>query len=70
MTTVVNTTPATENNSSMGMFLGLIFLLIVVFLFFFYGLPMLRGASQQVPNKVDVQMPDKVDVNVKTNPQQ
>lgn len=69
MTTVVNTPGSTSSDSSgMGMIIGVIVLLAIVFLIFFYGMPLLRGTSTQQNNAPSVQVPDQVDVNV-TKPQ-
>lgn len=59
MTTVVNT-PGSSNSSdsSVGMVLGLIVLLVVLGLFFVYALPAIRGSAPAQPNGA-------IDVNVK-----
>ncbi len=58
MTTIVNTPPASkESGGGMGMIIGLIVLIVVVFLFFVYGLPAIRqmGTPQiNIPSKIDV----------------
>lgn len=69
MTTVVNTpAPASNDNSGMGMIIGVIVLLAVVFLIFFYGMPYMRGTQQQEQSAPTIQVPDKVDINI-TKPQ-
>ncbi len=70
MATIVNTTPATSGESGsggMGFLLGIILLVLFAFVFFVYGLPYVTGAirGSQAPQ---VQVPDKVDVNVKGLP--
>ncbi len=67
MATIVNTTPTTSGetgSSGMGFLLGVIVLVLFAFVFFVYGLPYISGAvrSTQSPQ---IQVPDKVDVNVK-----
>jgi hypothetical protein len=44
----------------MGVVVSLILVLVIAFLFIFYGLPMLRQAA--VPTQINV--PDKIDVNI------
>lgn len=67
MATIVNT-PASSDNSSgaLTMLMGLGFLLVLVILFFYFGLPMLNRATQAP----QVNIPDQVDVNVNGLPQQ
>ncbi len=56
--------PAAESSDSgMGFLMGVILLVVVLFLLFYYGLPALRsGTSQMTTPQVNV--PGKVDVNV------
>ncbi len=70
MTTVVNNpTPSSSDSSGMGMMIGIIVLLAIVFLIFFYGMPFLRGsATQQESAPATINVPDQVEVNV-TKPQ-
>jgi hypothetical protein len=71
MTTVVNNpaTPATTDNSGVtGLIVGLIVVAFLAFLFFFYGLPAFRNATQKAPTNVDVEVPK--DINVEVNPNQ
>ncbi len=64
MTTVVNN-PASSNDggNSMGFLLGAIILVLFGALFFFYGLPYLRGSNQgpqiEVPSTIDVNVNEK-----------
>lgn len=52
----------TSDSSGTNFLLGVIFLIVALFLFFYYGLPMIQGATtQQQPS---IQVPGKVDVNV------
>jgi hypothetical protein len=69
MTTVVNTPggSTSSDSSGMGMIIGVIVLLAIVFLIFFYGMPFLRGTATQqnsAPAPASVNLPDQVDVNV------
>lgn len=70
MATIVNTptVPAQDNSSATSMLVGFLVLAAIAFLFFFYGLPALRNATQQAPNGVNVEIPKEVDVNVNQNP--
>lgn len=58
MATVINNPPANEEGNGTGFLLGIIALIIFVFLFLYYGLPMIRqsfsGPQINVPNKIDV----------------
>jgi len=66
MSTVINNPPASDSNGSgMGFLVGIILIVVVVFLFFYYGLPVLRGAL--VGSAPQVNVPDKIDVNVNQN---
>lgn len=49
----------TEGGNSTGMIVGLVILVIVIFLFFYYGLPAFQGQQG-----VNLNVPDKIDVNV------
>lgn len=63
MATIVNNPPATQQESSgNGFLLGVVLLIIFAVLFFIYGLPMLTNSF----SGPQVQVPDKVDVNVNT----
>lgn len=60
MTTIVNTPASTtDSNDSTGMIIGFILLMVLLFVFFVYGLPMMRQSSTP-----QVNVPDKVDVNI------
>lgn len=63
MTTIINTPPATNNESggSMGMIIGLVVLLILGYLFFVYGLPAIQNMQVGTPQ---INIPAKVDVNI------
>lgn len=64
MATIVNSPPAQSDNSSLlvvGVFLLLAFLVIVGY----FGLPLLRNMNT-VSQPTQIQVPDKIDVNVQT----
>lgn len=58
MTTIVNTPPASkESGGGIGMIVGFLVLIVVVYLFFVFGLPAIRqmGSPQiNIPSKIDV----------------
>lgn len=62
MATIVNTTPAVsrDEGSGMVMVVGLILLFVLLFLFFVYGLPLLRQST----NAPQINVPGKIDVNL------
>jgi len=72
MATIINTpaAPAQDNSSATGLMVGLVLFIAFAFLFFYYGLPALRNATQQAPSGVNVEIPKEVDVNVNQNPGQ
>ncbi|MCA9369939.1 hypothetical protein KC686_02160 [Candidatus Woesebacteria bacterium] len=66
MATVVNNPPADRSDGNgMGFLLGMIVLVVVLALFFFYGLPMLRQTSApSAPSEVQVEVPDQINIDV------
>lgn len=60
MTTIVNT-PANTNDSNniIGVIIGLFIIIVIGFLFFYYGLPLLSQATSP-----QITVPDKIDVNI------
>ena len=65
MAVINNAAPASEGNSGMGFLMGII-LLIVFFVFLLYfGIPMIRNSFSGVGSGTQINVPDKVDVNVK-----
>jgi hypothetical protein len=67
MATVINTTPAVEGRSSsegIGFLLGVVLLILTALFLFYYGVPALRSMSQGANPGVNVNVPDKLDVNV------
>lgn len=62
MTTIVNNpAPSGDSGGGMGMIIGLIVVVLLVFLFFVYGLPMLRQARLGSPQ---INVPSEIDVNI------
>jgi len=61
MTTIVNT-PASNESGGMGMIIGLVIVVVLGFLFFVYGLPMIRNTQVGTPQ---INVPSQIDVNVK-----
>lgn len=61
MATIVNNpAPAAESNGSSGIIIGVLLIIVLVGLFYVYGLPALsRVESPQI------NIPNKIDVNVK-----
>jgi hypothetical protein len=61
MATIVNNpAPSSDSSGGVGMIVGLLLLLLVGFLFFVYGLPMLRQSTASP----SITVPDKINVNV------
>lgn len=63
MATVVNNPAPSNSDSGMGFFLGIIILIIVGAIFFFYGLPYIQNGFGGGGVKVDI--PKDINVNVK-----
>lgn len=62
MTTVINTPqPANDQNNGIGIIVGFVVLIVFGLLFFVYGLPALRNIRL---GGTEVNIPDKIDVNV------
>ncbi|MDO8667962.1 MAG: hypothetical protein Q7K35_02575 [bacterium] len=72
MTTVINNPSGggSENSSSLGIIFGVIIAIVLIGLFFFYGLPALRRAgtgsatNPSQPSGPTINIPDKIDINV------
>lgn len=67
MTTVVNNpAPATDNGAS-NFLIGAIVLVVLLLMFFYFGLPEIRrlGSTPTTIPAPQVIVPDKIDVNVK-----
>jgi hypothetical protein len=64
MATIVNT-PASGNtdSGSTGLLFGILLIVAMVLLFYFFGLPLIRGGYSSGPQ---VNVPDHMNVNVQT----
>lgn len=61
MTTIVNNPPSSDNSGGpIGMIVGIIVLVILVYLGYVYGLPAIR----QMGGTPQVNIPSQIDVNV------
>ena len=65
MATVVNNPPVVERDRGNGFLVGVILLIVLAVLFFYYGLPAIQTAATP-----QVSVPEQVDVNVNTPNQQ
>lgn len=66
MTTIVNSpTPASDNSSNSGMLIAIFGLMVLGFLFFYFGLPTIRRMGSVTPQ---INVPNQIDVNVKQTP--
>ena len=61
MATIVNNPPSNDSGGPMGIIIALIVLVILVFLGFIYGLPILK---QMMPGNPQINVPNKIDVNL------
>lgn len=62
MATIVNNPPPTNNSGGpMGMIVGFIILLVLLYLGFVYGLPAIKQMQFGTPQ---INIPSKIDVNV------
>ena len=65
MTTIVNSPPSSENNNS-GIFIGIVVLIILALILFYFGLPAIRQVGQTSAPQINV--PNQIDVNIKQAP--
>ena len=60
MATIINNPPANDNSGGpMGMIIGIIVLIVLVYLGYVYGLPAIRQTGTP-----QINVPSKIDVNV------
>ena len=66
MTTVINNPGegSNDNSSGMGIIFGVIIAIILIALFFVYGLPALRRTNQAQPSGPTINVPETIDINV------
>lgn len=66
MATMVNTTPAAaeSDSSSWGGLMAVVLVIAFIVLMLYYGLPALRSAGSGYGTSPQINVPDKVDVNV------
>lgn len=61
MATIINNpgNQGTDEGMGVGFIIGIIVAVLVAFLFFIYGIPMLRGTDEKQPavQKVEIQLP-------------
>ena len=62
MTTIVNNPPSSDNSGgALGMIVGLVILLILLYLGYVYGLPAIQRMQS---GGVQINVPENIDVNV------
>lgn len=59
MATIINNPPTEGSGNNLGMLFGVIVILVLGYLFIFYGLPMLRQVGTP-----QITVPSEIDVNV------
>lgn len=66
MTTIVNSATPTNDSNGMGFLIGVVVLIGFVLILIYFGLPIFRnmGTPQINVPAPQINMPDKVDVNV------
>lgn len=66
MTTIVNTpaSSGSDNNGNGSLFVGIFILIILGFLFFYFGIPAIEKMRSGQINTPEIVVPDKIDVNV------
>lgn len=64
MATIINTPSAGQgDNSWVGAVIGILVVGFLLVLFFVYGLPMLQGANSPKDTQINIDLPEKVDLN-------
>lgn len=76
MATIINNPPSNQSpapsdggSGMMGILVGVVLVVVVIFLFVAYGLPAMRGNqntnSDDAGTTVNIPVPEKIDVNIK-----
>ncbi len=76
MATIINNPPSSQSpapsdggSGMMGILVGVVLVVVVIFLFVAYGLPAMRGTqntnSDDAGTTVNIPVPEKIDVNIK-----
>jgi hypothetical protein len=65
MATIVNTPNGSSEDSGLGLILGILLALVLIFLFFVYGLPAIRGGDNPVDRDttINVDIPNPLPVD-------
>jgi hypothetical protein len=58
-----------SGNNSMGFLIGIILLIAVLLMFFYYGSALFRQSAPATPSGAGIQVPEQIDVNVNQQPQ-
>ncbi|KKT34346.1 MAG: hypothetical protein UX12_C0026G0004 [Candidatus Collierbacteria bacterium GW2011_GWC1_45_47] len=62
MTTIVNNPPPSDNSGgSLGLIVGIVILLVLLYLGYVYGLPALRGVQSE---GIQINVPENINVDV------
>lgn len=65
MATIINSPPSSSDNGMGGIIVGVFVLIVLGFLFFYFGLPAIRRTGSIEPQ---INVPNQIDVNVKQTP--
>ncbi len=70
MATIVNTSPASsapaqsDTSGATGLVLGILLIAVLAVLFYAYGLPLMRAGMSSTSPNVQMNVPDKINVDV------
>lgn len=65
MATIVNNPAPSGDSGGTGMLIGVILLIVFVVLLLYFGLPVIRRATQ-APAAPEINVPEQIDINVQT----
>lgn len=65
MAVINNAAPASDSNSGIGFLMGVIFLIAFFVFLLYFGLPFIRNSFSGGGSGTQINVPDKVDVNIK-----